>query len=196
MEYLLNSKKVLEVGARIPSWYKENAIKNGFKGEWLYADIDQYGLNENINTFERTNPVDILIENDIFHCPDNSFDVIYSASVLEHVKYIWKFFEESSRILNKNGFFISISPISWPYHEAPIDCWRIHPDGMRALLEKVDLEEIFIASECLEFKGKRLLPGTGRDCQGPRQKLRYDIFRLIGNPVEASIDMVTIAKKN
>ena len=62
LENLVNSKKVLEVGARIPSWYKNTSFENGFNGEWLYADIDEYGLNENINTLERVNPVDILIK--------------------------------------------------------------------------------------------------------------------------------------
>ena len=86
-------------------------------GEWLYADIATAGLDQDINSFNRVNPIDVLIEDNVFQCEDQSFDVIFSASVIEHVKYVWSFFDEAKRLLRDGGLFASISPISWPYHD-------------------------------------------------------------------------------
>ena len=66
---------------------------------------------------------------------------------------------------------------------------------MRALLELTELEEEVIKSECLEYSGSRIVPGCGRDFQSFRQKPRYDLGSLVGNQVEAAIDMVTMATK-
>jgi hypothetical protein len=33
------------------------------------------------------------------------------------------------------GMSSSVNPVSWVFHEAPVDCWRIYPEGMKALLE-------------------------------------------------------------
>ena len=45
---------------------------------------------------------------------------------------------------------ITIAPVSWPYHEDPVDCWRIYPDGLRALYDEVGLRTELALCEGLE----------------------------------------------
>jgi SAM-dependent methyltransferase len=85
---------------------------------------------------------------------DNTYDIIVSANVMEHVKKFWKWFEELKRILKPGGVIITIAPISWPYHEAPVDCWRIYPDGIRALYDDMGLKDVFTTFESLEMDAR------------------------------------------
>ncbi len=50
--------------------------------------------------------------------------------------------EELSRVVRPGGYIVTVNPVSWPYHEAPIDCWRVFPDGMQALLDDAGLEMV------------------------------------------------------
>ena len=59
---------------------------------------------------------------------------------------------------------IIINPVSWPFHEVPVDCWRIYPDGMKALLEDTSLRVVASRFESLEAPGrKRYLPGISQN---------------------------------
>jgi hypothetical protein len=69
---------------------------------------------------------------------------------MEHIKNIWLWVDELKRITKKNGLIIIISPISWSYHEAPVDCWRIYPEGMKALMQEKGLKVIECLFESLE----------------------------------------------
>jgi len=46
--------------------------------------------------------------------------------------------------------YITINPVSWPYHEAPVDCWRIFPLGMEALAEEAGLSVELCLFDSLE----------------------------------------------
>ena len=70
---------------------------------------------------------------------NSSFDVIISGSALEHTKYPWLIVQQAARILKPGGQVCLIAPYSWPYHEHPIDCWRIYPEAMRAIMELAGL---------------------------------------------------------
>lgn len=65
----------------------------------------------------------------------SAFDVIISGSTLEHTKYPWLVMSQIARILKPGGRMCMIAPYSWGYHEHPVDCWRIYPEGMRAIVE-------------------------------------------------------------
>jgi SAM-dependent methyltransferase len=75
--------------------------------------------------------------------PDNSFDVVFSLSVAEHVRKLWTWITELRRITKPGGLVICVNPVSWPYHESPFDCWRIMPEGWKALFEDFGLEYEF-----------------------------------------------------
>jgi SAM-dependent methyltransferase len=64
---------------------------------------------------------------------DNSYDVVISGQVLEHVEYPWLVFDEIVRALKTGGLTCLIAPSRGPEHRYPLDCYRYYPDGMKAL---------------------------------------------------------------
>ena len=69
------------------------------------------------------NRVDHVMEDDIqLPFPAATFDLVVSGQVLEHVRRVWIWFEEVARVTKPGGYVVTICPVSWPYHEAPVDC--------------------------------------------------------------------------
>jgi methyltransferase family protein len=64
--------------------------------------------------------------------PDNSFDVVFSSDVFEHIDRPWLAAQEIARILRPGGIAITHTLFSWRNHPCPIDYWRY-------------------SAECLEF---------------------------------------------
>jgi ubiquinone/menaquinone biosynthesis C-methylase UbiE len=131
-----------------------------------------------------------------FPISSNTYDVVLSGQVIEHVAKIWVWMREVARIAKPGGLVIIINPVSWPYHEAPIDCWRIYPEGMKALCEEAGLtvEKSFCGS--LELpRFTRALPGRSPHNQGRKIRYLFRILGLLGFPVEKSFDNIAIAKK-
>lgn len=151
----------------------------------------------------------ILAENEYaYPIPDNTYDIVISANVLEHVKKFWRWFEELKRIVKPGGFVITIAPISWPYHEAPVDCWRIYPDGIRALYDDLNLIDIFttfesLEAELLQHSNTPVIPWA-TNVNGKKATLvniYNNILRMIPYsksirvPLPAAYDLITIAQK-
>lgn len=76
-------------------------------------------------------------------CADDSFDVVFSLSVIEHVRKVWRWMAELSRVARAGGIVICVNPVSWPYHAFPIDCWRLFPEAYKALFEDARLDHDF-----------------------------------------------------
>lgn len=69
---------------------------------------------------------------------DESFDVVVSASTIEHVQDMYKWILELKRITKKKGLICIIAPSFFRTdHKHPFDCWRIYSDGMIFLLKEV-----------------------------------------------------------
>jgi SAM-dependent methyltransferase len=131
-----------------------------------------------------------------FPIPDNTYDVVVSGQVIEHVRKIWVWMKEVARVCKVGGVVITVNPVSWPYHEAPVDCWRMYPEGMRALYEDASLEVILSEWGSLEAPHyRRSIPGRSPECQRTRLRLAYQILNLISFPAEKSYDTITIGKK-
>ncbi len=78
---------------------------------------------------------------------DASVDVLVSGQTLEHVEFPWLTFAEIARVLRPGGIACLIAPASGPEHRYPVDCWRIYPDGMRALARHAGLREVEIFTD-------------------------------------------------
>jgi SAM-dependent methyltransferase len=122
-----------------------------------------------------------------------TFDVVLSGQVIEHVREPWTWMRELARITRPGGQVITINPISWPFHEAPIDCWRIYPDGMKALSDWAGLDVEFSWWGSLEPSPRRSYPGEGR-VRAQRQ-LRRRVKQRLGLATPVAYDLVTVARK-
>lgn len=129
---------------------------------------------------------------------DAAYDVVLSANVIEHVPKIWTWMKELARICRPGGHVVTINPISWHYHESPIDCWRIYPAGMKALSEEAGLEVVVSEWGSMDLGWlERISPRKFRE--------KYFWQRLSGLfvmwnaatrlPPEGSYDAITVARR-
>lgn len=131
-----------------------------------------------------------------FAIPDESYDLVLSGQVIEHVAKIWRWMPEVARVTKKGGVVITVNPVSWPYHEVPIDCWRIYPDGMRALCEDAGLSvELSVCESLEEPETDRFLPGRSSEHQPAKVRKAFKFLHYFGFPIEKSFDTITIARK-
>lgn len=90
---------------------------------------------ETIEIFESPQVTYVAKADYAFPIEDGQFDIVVSANVIEHVKKIWLWMRELARVTKPGGYVVTINPVNWAFHENPVDCWRIWPEGMRALHE-------------------------------------------------------------
>lgn len=208
LKYFKSNLRVLEIGpSGFPSAYQQ--MINNSEITWHTVDFEEtIYIESSVNnlTYQLTAPYD-------FPIADEMYDIVLSGQVIEHVEKIWLWLKELKRIIKPNGYIITINPVSWPYHEAPIDCWRIFPSGIRALAEEADLHIEKCICESLEkeqilFKDKRsqFIPGQSYNCGLPFQKVNKQItfnkiirnlpiLRNFETPIEVSYDTISIMKK-
>jgi SAM-dependent methyltransferase len=157
-------------------------------GAWDTLDItDQY-----------IKPTYIAKSPTSFPIPDASYDMVLSGQVIEHVGPIWDWMRELARVCKPGGLVITINPVSWHYHEAPIDCWRIYPEGMKALCQSAGLDVLLSKWESLEMESARWLPGFIKGRKNVCLRLS-GFLNLVGValrlPIEGAFDTVTVARK-
>lgn len=68
-----------------------------------------------------------------YPAPDDAYDVVLSLNVAEHVPVVWDWMREQARVCRPGGHVITVCPVTRKYHEDPVDCWRIYPQGGLAL---------------------------------------------------------------
>lgn len=204
--------KVLEIGPTgYPSYYSK--IVQQKEINWYTLDIsDDCISGGEQHEFHITS-------NKEFEYPiaNDQFDIVLSGQVMEHVTKIWLWIKELERITKPGGKIIIISPVSWPYHKAPSDCWRIYPDGMKALVEDFsNLEILFCDFETLEgdlYNSNELIPGMSSAILYNRQpyaltkkKMKFNLlmkylgkvvtyFQTFQIPIEVSYDNICILQK-
>jgi SAM-dependent methyltransferase len=128
--------------------------------------------------------------------PDATFDIVVSGQVIEHVRKPWVWLRELARVCKPGGLVLTVNPVSWPYHEAPIDCWRIYPEGMRALCDDAGLTVELSLYESLEPRPLAFYPGKSYNAgRGPRGRALNKVKAVTGYPLTIAFDAVTIARK-
>lgn len=131
-----------------------------------------------------------------FPVDDDLYDIVLSGQVIEHVPKVWVWIREVARVCAPGGRVIIINPVTWPYHEAPVDCWRIYPEGMRALYDEAGLEVLLSTFESLETpRYPEHVPGKSLAHQGWRRQLVAWLLGKKGFPVERAYDTITIGRK-
>jgi len=184
LPFFADGMKSLEIGPdAFPSTYREMVSARNL----VWETLDIYD-----------SPKLTYARSDVYHFPvaGNQYDIVLSGQVIEHVAHIWRWMAELARITRPGGLIITINPVSWPYHQAPIDCWRIYPEGMKALCEEAGLvvEKSFWGS--LEWpKVRHVIPGRSLRNQPTMRKILSPILGRFGGRVEKSFDNITVARK-
>jgi len=138
----------------------------------------------------------VMTDDNTIPCADAQFDVVLNANVIEHVRKPWRWLPEVARVCRPGGLVITITPVSWPYHEAPIDCWRMYPDGLRSLYEDAGLETVVATAESLEPpRSRHTYQGAGRLTVRPVRGARGRAQQLLGWPVPVAVDTIVIGVK-
>jgi SAM-dependent methyltransferase len=127
--------RVVEIAPNNPSRLKEAVANRSIRWESinLAPPDDRYVVPMEGLTFLATKPYEYPI-------PDDSYDIVVSSNVLEHVPMPWRWMKELARICKPTGRVITVAPLNWGYHAEPVDCWRAYPDGMRAVYEDAGLQ--------------------------------------------------------
>ena len=97
---------------------------------------------------------------------NDSFDLIVSTQTLEHVPKPWLWIKELSRVLAPGGVLYLCAPNHIPFHEYPVDCWRVWPDGMRGLIEDAGLTCIETYQHEIDTTGIALKPSVKNELGG------------------------------
>lgn len=112
--------------------------------------------------------LDIELGHNVDYVPDDpyrwselsgeSFDVVVSNQVFEHIPFFWITAAEIARVLAPGGLALVISPSSGFPHRYPVDCWRFYPDSWNALCDYVGLELLESYREH-PITWRRVIPG-------------------------------------
>jgi SAM-dependent methyltransferase len=71
-----------------------------------------------------------------------SADIVISGQTFEHTEFFWLTMQQIARVLKAGGLCCIIAPSSGPEHRYPLDCWRVYPDGLRAVARYAGLETL------------------------------------------------------
>lgn len=128
--------------ADIGSYNVNGTLKSLFANpKWLYTGYDIIPGPD----------VDVVISGE-YHWPEipsHSCDVVVSSQVVEHVRHPWRWIKEVARICKNGGIVYVCTPNTIHFHEHPVDCWRVWPDGMKALFDEAGLipVEVYAAGQ-------------------------------------------------
>lgn len=164
--------RVLEIGAGI---LPNTLCKRGlFKNCESYTGFDIH-KGENVDVVGDAHFLSRYFASDSFH-------VVFSNSVFEHLLMPWKVALEINKVLKTGGIVAVTTHPAWPPHELPWDFWRFQPNSFMSLFNK------YTGFELLESKGgvPGRLYGLTKDLLRPVQS----IHRF---PVELCV--IAIAKK-
>lgn len=184
LPYFKPGTRVLEIGPnRNPSAFQD-ILKNDSL-VWHTLDL----------SFRNDIPLTYKTDDEYsFPIPADSYDIVLSSSVIEHVRKIWRWLPEVARVTKPGGHVITIAPVSWEYHEDPVDCWRIYPEGMRALCEDAGLKVVLCEWEALGIARLSRRGGSVQLWQKLAGLLNLLHWKL-KLPCEAAFDTIAIAQK-
>ncbi len=189
--YFTPGQRVLEIGATLDtSTYRRSVGLPSIT--WETLELTEWGSRLPGVTY-------VALDEYRYPIPENTFDIVVSANVAEHVRQLWAWMAELRRIVKPGGLIITVAPISWPYHDAPGDCWRLYPEAMRALCDYTDLKLELCEFDSLEAaRYCRVWPGRGRISAIGASRRRYACFRVLswlGYAVEVAYDLIAVARK-
>lgn len=120
--YDFRGKKLLEIGAAVGTHLIAGRKNYGIEAFGIEPSEDEFSPFKEISSIlmKENNLPESIIQDGVGEAipfPDNSFDLIYSTNVIEHVKDPKKVFSESFRVLKPGGFLQFIIPNYFSFWE-------------------------------------------------------------------------------
>ena len=73
-----------------------------------------------------------------YEIEDNSYDVIISGQLFQHLEYFWLTMSEIERVLKPGGYVCIITPAAGPKNGGNMpNCYRFREDGLAAIAKYV-----------------------------------------------------------
>lgn len=117
--------------------YKELILSNNRIENYVGLDIE-LGLN-----YYKVKP-DVLWNGITMPFGDNSFDVVMSTEVLEHIPNPDIYLLEVKRVLKPDGIFFFTVPFLMSLHEVPHDYYRYTPYSLEMIFKRLGFSDIKI----------------------------------------------------
>lgn len=83
---------------------------------------------------------DLIQPGEALRYGDNTFDIVLSSQVLEHVEDVNQYLMEIKRVLRPGGFVLLSTHGTWQYHASPYDYQRWTSMGLKTLMKKYNFE--------------------------------------------------------
>ena len=105
---------------------------------------------------------------------ENSFDVVISTEMLEHVFDWTTVVDNLKRVLKPNGtIFITTRTFGFPYHAYPFDFWRYEPEDMKTIFADFHIEKLHYDAETNGVWLKARKP-----CNWRKRQLSYELYSI------------------
>jgi SAM-dependent methyltransferase len=125
----VEGKRVIEVGSYCVDGSLRPIIESWSPGEYVGVDI-QPGPGVDVLC-----PAEKLVE----EFGKDSFDVVISTCVLEHIKNWKESVSNMKNVCKPNGILLIIVPSEWAFHAFPHDYWRFTKEDMINIFEDCNI---------------------------------------------------------
>lgn len=128
----VTGKKVLEVGSYDVNGSLRYVLEPMGPAQYTGVDVEAGpGVDEICGA-------DKLVE----HFGKESFDVVVSTCVLEHVRDWKTAVSNIKNVCRPNGTILIIAPAKWPYHAFPYDFWRFGTEDIKDIFGDCSIVKI------------------------------------------------------
>jgi SAM-dependent methyltransferase len=158
----------------------------GLREHW-YENVINYEIVDYPST-------DVVGIGEVLPFKSESFDVVFSLSVLEHVKNPFQCSEEIIRVLKPGGILVAVVPFLQPYHGYPDHYYNMTSNGLKNLFnEKILIKECFVPQSglpiwTLTWFLRSYISGLPEDIAEKFKKMRIeDLLQDAKNYLDSSI---------